>query len=233
MKALLVRVGVDSSCGNWNGPVNSQTGEFVYVPIPESQQLHPQLIRPYGELTPALNRLGSQLPDWLSKENMHLDPDFSSLTYGDQGQRAAQISKKLSTGDLIIFYAGLRDVNSKTLVYGLIGLLVVEEIKMAKDVPASEWPLNAHTRRVLLKDSTDIVVVGQKNLSGRLSRCLPIGSYRDRAYRVFPELLSAWGGMAVNDGYLQRSARLPEFLDAKLFFTWMQNQTIELLKSNN
>jgi hypothetical protein len=233
MKALLVRVGVDGSCGNWNGPINSLTGEFVYVPIPESQQLHPQLIRPYGELVPSLNKLGSQLPDWLAKENMHLDPDFSALTYGDQGQRAVQISSKLSTDDLIVFYAGLRDVANRALVYGLIGLLAVERIKMAKDVPFSEWPLNAHTRRVLPQDSMDIVVVGQKELSGRLSRCLPIGSYRDRAYRVFPELLSVWGGLTVNDGYLQRSARLPEFLNAKLFYSWFQNQGVTLLNSNN
>jgi hypothetical protein len=233
MKALLVRVGVDSSCGNWNGPVDSESGEFAYVPIPESYPVRPQLIRPYRELEPSLKKLRSRLPVWLANENMHLDPDFSTLTYGDQGQRAIQISKKLSINDLIVFYASLRDVSRGILVYALIGLLAVERIKKAKDVPSDEWPLNAHTRRILTQDSTDIVVVGQKKLSGRFSQCIPIGSYRDRAYRVFRELLSAWGGLTVNDGYLQRSARLPEFLDAKSFYSWFQNQKIDLLNSNN
>ena len=38
MKGLLVRVGADQSegGGRWNGLVNSRTGEFVYVPIPET-----------------------------------------------------------------------------------------------------------------------------------------------------------------------------------------------------
>jgi len=49
MKALLVRVGVDSSCGNWNGLADSRNDEFVYVPIPESQENHSQLVRYYNE----------------------------------------------------------------------------------------------------------------------------------------------------------------------------------------
>ncbi len=34
MKALLVRIGVDQAFGGWNAPVNPDTGEFLYVPIP-------------------------------------------------------------------------------------------------------------------------------------------------------------------------------------------------------
>jgi Nucleotide modification associated domain 3 len=234
MKALLVRIGADTSCGNWNSLIDSRTNEFVYVPIPESQENHPQLVRHYSELESPLKKFGSQLPTWLEKEKMHLDPDFSSLTYGDQGQRAFQINAKLSAGDLIVFYASLRDIRAGTLVYGLIGLLVVEKIEKAKNVPSSQWSLNAHTRRrVLPQDSTDIVVFGQQKLSGRFSRCLSIGSFRDRAYRVFPELLDTWGGLTVRNGYLQRSARLPEFLDAKQFYSWFQKQKVELLNCNN
>ena len=201
MKALLVRVGVDTSCGNWNGLIDSSTNEFVYVPIPESQDNHSRLVRHYNELELPLKKFGSQLPAWLGKERMHLDPDFSALTYGDQGQRAFQINAKLSAGDLTVFYASLRDIHQETLVYGLIGLLVVEKIEKAKNVPPNQWALNAHTRRILPEGSTDIVVFGQQKLSGRFSRCLSIGSFRDRAYRVFPELLDAWGGLTVRNGY--------------------------------
>ncbi len=233
MKALLVRVGVDSSCGNWNGLADSRTDGFVYVPIPESKENHSQLVRHYNELEASLKKFGSQLPVWLEKERMHLDPDFSTLTYGDQGQRAVQISTKLSVGDLIVFYASLRDIHQGCLVYGLIGLLVVGRIEKAENVPYNQWSLNAHTRRVLSQGSTDIVVFGQQKLSGRFSRCLSIGSFRDRAYRVFPELLDAWGGLTVKNGYLQRSARLPEFIDAGRFYSWFLNQKVELLNSNN
>jgi len=233
MKALLVRVGADTSCGNWNGLADSRTDEFVYVPIPESQENHSQLVRYYNELDSPVKKFGCQLPAWLEKERMHLDPGFSTLTYGDQGQRAFQISTKLSAGDLIVFYASLRDIRQETLIYGLIGLLVMEKIEKAKDVPFNRWSLNAHTRRVLPQGSTDIVVFGQQKLSGRFSRCLSIGSFRERAYRVFPELLDAWGGLTVRNGYLQRSARLPEFLDAKRFYSWFLKQKVELLNCNN
>ena len=52
MKALLVRVGADQSDGGgyWNGPVDSRSGEFVYVPIPDDGPFHPGLAKPYSAL---------------------------------------------------------------------------------------------------------------------------------------------------------------------------------------
>jgi hypothetical protein len=44
---------------------------------------------------------------WAFNAGLVLDPDFEHLTYGDQGQRAAQIKQKLGPGDLLVFYAGL------------------------------------------------------------------------------------------------------------------------------
>ena len=42
MNALLCRVGADQSLngGSWNGLVDSKTGKFVYVAIPEGRQVH-------------------------------------------------------------------------------------------------------------------------------------------------------------------------------------------------
>ena len=54
-----------------------------------------------------------------------------------------------------------------------------------------------------------------------------IGEMRDKAYRVTPSLLSAWGGLSVNDGYIQRSARPPRFLDAGKFANWFEAQAPE------
>jgi Nucleotide modification associated domain 3 len=91
MKALLVRVGVDSSIGggSWNGPVDTQTGRFAYVAIPETRAVHAGMEKPYSALDSVLPLFGVSLPAHLRARHMHLDPDFDHLTYGDQGERAS------------------------------------------------------------------------------------------------------------------------------------------------
>src|SRR5260221_6320011 len=150
MKGLLVRIAADQSegGGHWNGPANSGTGQFVYVAIPESSPMHPGLNKPYAGLVSPLAGLGATLPPHLFMQDMHLDPDFDHLTYGDQGERAKQIRTKVGRGDLLGFYAGMRDVQPPAgLVYALIGLYVVEEIIPALTVPVTLRHENAHTRR--------------------------------------------------------------------------------------
>lgn len=232
MQALLVRVGIDATAGGWNAPVDLPSRRFTFVPIPESKpRLRPDLSRRYEEVKPFLPS-GADLPRHLRGQIMHLDPDFSALTYGDCGQRAAQI-RRLERGDLLVFYAGLKplDARSSSLAYGLVGLYVIDEIVMARNVPPDRWGENAHTRRH--PDESDIVVRGAKGLSGRLERCIPIGEYRNRAYRVRKDVLEVWGGLGVRDGYIQRSARLPRFLDPKRFYSWFKKQNVHLVQRNN
>jgi hypothetical protein len=231
MKALLVRVAADQSegGGRFNGPVDAATNTFAYVPIPESKQILAGHERPYSAAAGALKLLDQQLPSHLASRCMHLDPDFEHLTYGDQGARANQIQSKVASGDLLVFYAGLRSVQpAKHLVYAIIGIYVISGIVSAPDVPPSQMHENAHTRRKLSSNATDIVVRAKAGVSGRLRFCLPIGDYRARAYRVRRELLTAWGGLSVNDGYLQRSARLPEFNDAQRFHDWFKSHNVPL-----
>jgi Nucleotide modification associated domain 3 len=231
MRALLVRVGIDSSDdGHWNGPVDSSSGMFVYVSIVETKGMRDGFARFYDELRPALSGLNQTLPAHLTQQRMHLDPDFETLTYGDQGRRAMQIVK-LAAGDLLVFYASLRDLRTGNLLYGLIGLMMIDEIVRAIDVPEGLWGKNAHTRRV--PGATDIVVRAMPEVSGRLEHCIFIGEYRERAYRVTRPLLETWGGLCVNDGYLQRSARLPELQDAERFYSWFKSRNVHLLHRNN
>jgi hypothetical protein len=165
---------------------------------------------------------------------MHLDPDFEHLTYGDQGERARQIRKKMNPGDLIAFYAGLRPVDARgSLIYALVGLFVVDQLLLARDLAKTSLDANAHTRRLLSPDAEDIVVVAKPGQSGRLRHYLPIGEYRDRAYRVTHSVLAEWGGLSVKDGYLQRSARLPEFSDAPRFLKWFFSQSVGMMQANN
>lgn len=236
MNGLLVRVAVDRSegGGSWNGPVDGLTGDFAYVPIPEPRGVHPGLEKPYSALTPALERFGVRLPTHLAGRLMHLDPDFNHLTYGDHRQRARQLRSHLGLDDLIVFYAGLKDIRPAAgLVYGIIGLMVVAGFRRAVEVPIRDRDMNAHSRRVLAREAEDLIVLGRSGASGRLRRCLPIGEYRDRAYRVRRDLLEAWGGLSVRDGYLQRSARLPRLLDPPRFRHWLDMQEPSMMQANN
>lgn len=236
MNALLVRVGADQSAagGHWNGAINSATREFVYVAIPESAPVHAGLEKPYAALQPALAQMGRPLPPHMAGRHMHLDPDFARLTYGDQGERAQQLRAQLSPSDWVMFYASLTDVGGRgRLVYALIGLLVVERILLASEIPAAKRDYNAHSRRVLAPTAQDVVVVGRGGDSGRLRQCLPIGEWRAGAYRVRKDLLAAWGGLSVKDGWLQRSARLPRFLDPPRLRAWFMAQRPELVAANN
>jgi hypothetical protein len=232
VKGLLVRVGIDSSDGGWNAPVRESSGEFAYVTVTETKHVRSGLARKYDELVPAVTRLGLPFPERLLGHTTHLDPDFEHLTYGDQGQRGRSISK-LQSGDVLAFFAGLRPVENpaKALVYALIGLYVIQEIATARSVPANRWHENAHTRRQ--PSPGDIVVRARPGVSGRLKRCIPIGEYRDRAYRVRRDLLREWGGLDVKDGYVQRSARLPAFRYAARFYRWFLRQKPKLVASNN
>ena len=236
MKGLLVRVAADQSEGGgfWNGPVDGSTGEYVYVPIPDDGPFHPGLATPYSTVATHLGGRWPSLPLYLAGAYMHLDPDFSQLSYGDQGQRALQITGKLGSGDLIAFYAGLRDIQPRAqLVYAIIGLLVIDAVVPATTVPACRWHENAHTRRSAPYSGTDIVVRGTPGISGRCERAIPIGHFQNRAYRVVPDLLETWGGLSVRNGYLQRSARLPEFLNAARFYSWFRRQGVGLVARNN
>jgi hypothetical protein len=242
MKAILVRIGVDHSYGGWNAPVDPGTGQFVFVPIPDGakKEYTPGNARRYGEMEAPLlefaekfNLRGMRCPEALQQRSMHLDPDFAYLTYGDNGARRGAGIATLGQDDLLVFYAGLRSITgAKELVYALVGIFVVEEVLRAVDVPAERRHENAHTRWTPISEN-DIVVRGKRGLSGRLDRGIPIGEWRDNAYRVCRHIEDAWGGLTVKNGYIQRSAVPPMFLNAEKFYGWFEQQGITLVERNN
>jgi hypothetical protein len=65
-----------------------------------------------------------------------------------------------------------------------------------------------------------------------MARAIPIGEYRDRAYRVRRDLLDAWGGLSVSDGYIQRSAVPPLFREPAKFLHWLWRQNPMLVQEN-
>jgi hypothetical protein len=136
-------------------------------------------------------------------------------------------------GDLLVFYASLADIHTKALVYAIIGLYVIEDIFLATNLPLAERHTNAHCRRDLEPHAQDLIIRGRPGVSGRLVRCIPIGNYREKAYRVRPDILDEWGGLSVKNGYLQRSARLPRFLDPKRFQKWLNFRKPVWVQTNN
>jgi hypothetical protein len=194
--------------------------------------------RPYGQAVARfLTRAGKhhrrcRWPSRLPKLG-HCDPDFRQLTYGDQGKRAARIREQLSEGDFIVFYAGLRSVETGSLVYSIIGFYTVDRMTLGTELRRREWHRNEHTRHGGCDDPGTSVVFAAAAESGRLLNHIPIGSYQNDAYRVFPNLLDAWGGLDVQDGYIQRSAHLPKFVRPAKFLRWFQRQRPELVRRDN
>ena len=242
MNGVLVRVAIDQTkrSGMWNGPMEARTGRFCYVPIPdkEGKLYQPGLSRSYNEVLPALVRFSakrgvSHLPESLLSGSMHLDPDFEYLTYGDNGRTQGAALKDLERGDILVFFSSLRCIENTELVYALIGFYEISESVSASSVELERYHENAHTRWRSTRE-TDIIIRAnpERGKSGRLEKCIPIGEYRDGAYRVTRKLEKAWGGLEVKNGFLQRRVT-PRFTDARMFRKWFEQQNVTLVHSNN
>lgn len=245
MKALLVRVGIDSGQenGNWNAPMNPNTNEFAYVPILESpsNQIELEYRTGYEEFFEPCERLGKPLDKEFASETSHVDPDFSELTYGDIDETDGRNHRgkpllKLEENDLLVFFAGLdpgRYDAQVELVQAIIGLYVIKEKPMrATDIPNidSIRHKNAHTRRT--PEKKDIIVFAKPApLSGRLERCIPISERRsNNNYYLKQNLFEEWGGfldrydIPVKEIRLQRTP-LFRFKNAdKFYYGWFRNQ---------
>lgn len=248
MKVLLVRVGIDDSAGYWNAPVDTVTNEFIYIPIPESEGQKDNL-----KIKISYDNFINDVKDFCKKYNVdyitdlrfpvgiknefaHLDPDFENLTYGDNGNARGKSLNELQENDIIVFYAGMQAINRnlKYLIYAIIGYYTVEKVIRAIDLPEKESCKNAHARKIKISEN-DLVVFGKKGLSGRLERCIPIGDYYDRSYRVKKEILDIWGGLTSKNGYIQRSFVPPFVKSSDNFLNWFNNESkdIKLIERNN
>lgn len=251
MRVIVVRIGADQTAegGEWNAPVDADTGEFVYSPIVESStELQPSLIRRFDELVPKLEQfhakrggrdrsLSARL-EWMKSRPMHLDPDFEHLTYGDNADRRGAALLTLAPGDAIVFYSGLRPVRPLGhLIYAMTGLYVVDAVVRAIDVPPVRHGENAHTRKSAIWPG-DVVVRAKPEVSGRCERCVPIGELRGSNYYLRPELEARWGGFKKADGSfwkspnLNRSGTPPILGDPESFWTWWRETSVSLVRSN-
>lgn len=244
MQGLLVRVGIDQQYGRWNGPADERTRRFMFVPIPDSFYNPSNKYvkggrRTYREVLPALHQFALdcgnpsssafRLPAHLHGAAMHLDPDFLTLTYGDLAPRARRLAT-FDQGDFVAFYSSLRSVQTRKLIYALVGLFVLQSPPLAVcNIPEAECLLNAHTRWKV-RDPSHIVMHGQERMSGLFRHYIQIGERRGAGnhYRVKAQLLKAWGDLTVKDGWIQRSATPPAFMQPERFLEWLQQQGYEV-----
>jgi hypothetical protein len=107
-RVVLLRVGIDSGSGGIHGPL-FEDGSFEYIPIPDGFYVDE---RTYGN---SVGRHGRPLVEYfpprrrqrMASQPMHVDPEFATFTYGDPTLLKSGL-RHLQTGDLLVFYCGLR-----------------------------------------------------------------------------------------------------------------------------
>jgi hypothetical protein len=239
-KGLLMRVGIDQTFGGYNAPINPNTNDYMYLPIPQEEDDFKSGMRTsYDDLSPYFvswcQRNGAKIkfPPNLNNKGCHLDPDFDFSTYGDQATGRGLRVEHIKEGDFLAFFASFKPITKcdLKLIYALYGIMIVDRVLKVADVPENELHKNAHTR-VTHMNKDHWVVIANPSLSGRFSRAIPIGEFRNGSYRVKKEILDAWGDIGVKDGFIQRSVCPPWFTDPERFLKWLEFQQVKLINSN-
>lgn len=204
MKVALLRVGIDSGCGGMDGPLYAD-GCFEYLPIPDSSG---QDERTYG------NQLARDGQPWVKffpanrqaamrDQSLHLDPEFTTFTYGDPTTPKAGL-RRLAAGDLLVFYAGLRgfDLPEPPALY-LIGYFEVAFAGFARELSAEQVAscrANFHVRHAsVFQDQRDRLVLVKGGPGSRiLSKAVRISVMgQDRAGNplkvLSPEMRAIFG----------------------------------------
>jgi hypothetical protein len=149
-RIFLANVGVNAA-HRLQSPLH-EDGSFTLVTIPEDRDL-PGLVR-YGDV-PALRAV---VPEKYWGRATHYDPEFETLTYGDNcgwAPRAAAL-KACRAGDWIFFIARL--VGAIGPAFAVVGCLQIEailrDVRQHPGQPAlTRFAANAHVRRALAQPS--------------------------------------------------------------------------------
>lgn len=173
-RIFLANVGVNAA-HRLSSPLN-EDGGFTLVTIPEERDL-PGLVR-YGDI-PAIRAV---VPEKYWPRATHYDPEFDTLTYGDNcgwAPRAAAL-KTCRPGDWIFFIARL--MGSGGPVFAVVGCLEIEAIlrdvrQRPNDQELARFGANAHVRRGLADPAywDGFWVFGGSPRSRAFSRALVVG----------------------------------------------------------
>jgi hypothetical protein len=192
MKAVLLRVGVDTGCGGIHGPL-FRDGSFDYIPIPDGFAGAGVDERTYGN-TQGLK--GRRLVDYfpatrqvgMANRSIHFDPEFVTFTYGDPTLPKSGL-RRLQRGDMLIFYCGLRgwDFESEPALY-LMGYFEILAVGKPHDFGNEElrrlFANNFHVRhsRVFDRQKAELLLIKGSERSRLLTKAVCISVMgRDRA----------------------------------------------------
>ncbi len=234
MKVVLLRVGVDAAAasGGTDGPL-FEDGSFEFIPIPDGFGLDE---RTYGN---TVGRHGTPLVQYFPKsrqalrasQSMHVDPEFETYTYGDPTQPKRRL-QHLQTGDLIVFYAGLRgwDFPCEPALY-IVGYFEVAVAGKATQFTGEELQTlfggNYHVRHPsVFADQRDrLVLVKGSNESRLLKKARRISDVgQDKAGKplkvLSQEMREVFGGFGGQNSIQRSPPRwvTPEFTDRAAAF---------------
>ena len=206
MKVAMVRIGIDTGSGGIHGPL-FHDGTFEYLSIPDGLQKDE---RTYGNMT---GRYGRKLVEYFPKSQqakmadqpVHVDPEFTTFTYGDPTSPKAGL-RRLEPGDMLIFYCGLAGwggFQSPPALY-LMGYFEVMVAGKVSNFSTSElqnlFAENYHVRhRDVYKAQKEKLVLVKGSPKSRLlskARCLSVTG-QDRIGRplkvLSPEMQQIFG----------------------------------------
>jgi hypothetical protein len=178
MQAVLLRVGIDTGSGGIHGPL-FKDGTFEFVPISDKTNRFGVNNETYGNTRSAIH--GVPFADYFPESkrtkaigtHIHHDPEFGSFTYGDPTTPKTGL-RKLTKGDLLIFYSGLEgwDFRFDPALY-IIGYFEVQKAVVARDYTWEELQTdfnnNFHVRHLpVFQDQKDRLVLVKGGRGSRL-----------------------------------------------------------------
>ncbi len=232
MKAVLLRVGIDTGAGGINGPLFRDL-TFEYIPIPDYSGIGK---RAYGNTE---GRYGRKLIEYFPNsrhhkycnQQIHFDPEFESFTYGDPTPLKSRL-RHLEKGDYLIFYCGLEGYNFKAeaSLY-VIGFFEVEIATKAENLSKAQlrtlFSKNFHVRhsKIFNKQKNRLVLVKGTQNSRLLHKAIKISEYsqdrKGKPLKVISRKMQKIFGDFDGNVSIQRSSPrwiAPAFVDKTVMF---------------
>jgi hypothetical protein len=174
MNVVLLRVGIDTGCGGIHSPLFAD-GSFEFIPIPDrggrDERTYGNTIGRSGH--PLLSYFPESRRNIAATQSMHVDPEFSTFTYGDPTPPKRGL-KRLQPGDLLVFYAGMQGWGCTTepALY-VVGYFDVARVGLASELGDEtvhrEFGANCHVRHsAVYEDQRDRLLLVRGGTGSRL-----------------------------------------------------------------